>query len=40
MVSSSFIYKIDDKNLLHDIQSIYEYDIPLLSGGLIMRPNL
>ena len=29
MVSSSFIYKIDDKNLLYDIQTIYEYDIPL-----------
>ena len=29
MVFSSFIHKIDDKKLLYDIQTIYEYDIPL-----------
>ena len=29
MVSSGLIYKVDDKNLLYDIQTIYEYNITL-----------
>ena len=29
MLSSGLIYKVDDKNLLYDIQTIYEYNITL-----------